>query len=113
MTTPVQADRSVAMKIASAMKDQNDNDQHSLDLLEELVDDRGEGQRQGDGDEEYRGDDGNGALARAEDEREHSAALEAHPGMVFGRIAPRAKTINQPTHMRLKPVTAVSPVTNV
>ena len=42
-----------------------------------------------------------------------SAPLEAQPGMVFGRIAPRAKITDQPTHMRLKPVTAVSPVTSV
>jgi hypothetical protein len=42
-----------------------------------------------------------------------SAPLAAHPGMVFGRIAPRMKTTDHPTHMRLKPVTAVSPVARV
>src|ERR687889_2522102 len=39
-------------------EDQDDDHQHSLDLLEQLVDHRREGQRQGDGDKKYRGDDG-------------------------------------------------------
>src|SRR5215217_3428506 len=58
---------------------QDDDHQHGLDLLEDLVDHRREGYRRGDGDEEYRGDDGYGALAQAEDEREQLGAAGGPP----------------------------------
>src|SRR5918995_1034111 len=46
---------------------QNNNDQHSLDPLEQLIDYWREGDRQGDTNKEYHGDDGKGTLPEAED----------------------------------------------
>ena len=92
----------------------DDDDEHHLDPLDGVVDDRGDGYREADGEEDYRDDPGNGAITTQPVRKvSEVAALAAHPGKAFGKIAPSANTIPQGFQKRLKPVTAVSPVARV